>query len=111
MADATSENLHKDLEILLLATTSEYKVLKVTDLSWLWHLKRNILEGERCAFGFKDGDLVFLGEIVRHLVVDFHVHEAERGEVDSCCILPIRRVGTEVLMVKERGARWGKARG
>ena len=99
MADTTSENLHKDLEILMLATTSEYKVLKVTDLSWLWHLKRDIFEGEWCAFGFKDGDLVFLGEIVRHLVAEFLVHEADRSEVDLCCNLLIRNVSTEVLLV------------
>jgi len=43
--------------------------LKANYLSWLWHLERNILEGERGAFGFEDGDLVFFGKVVSHCVV------------------------------------------
>lgn len=66
VADTTSENLHKNLEILMSATIPEYKTLNVTYLSCLRQLKRNIFEGERCAFGFEHRDLVFFGEILSH---------------------------------------------
>ncbi len=68
VADATSKDFHKDLKVLPSAKRT-VKETKDAYLSRLWHLERNILEGEWRAFGFEDGDFIFFGEVVSHLVV------------------------------------------